>query len=928
MMIIKRKKFSARVMCILLTLILSIGSATFAYADTTETLNNCGVSIDKPIYFDVPYCDEALSDFSGSDGDKTPSESDKPNTGDNSTIGDKLDDDNCFDGSEDKCNDEYFAYTCEFCEFGCELCIFNCECQYECECEKKQMFAPFGYTIIASGTMDDLTSATNRSERVEGTAAWRLEQRYAPEHPFLTHVRTLYIGEPGIVGTLNRPGEMFPNFSITTPWQWGGLSDFNDINTREITKIVFEGPVQAGESLYGLFNNMNWVESIENIHYLDTSATISMAHMFRNVGNTRASGAPGANIPISIRLQLDLSTFDTSNVTSMQQMFLMMPLDYLNLSGWNTSNVTNMYGMFQGVHYLENLDVSHFDTSNVTNMGRMFAAFSQNSLANPQVLGRNSFNYLDVSNFDTSKVTTMNDMFYGAANITHLDLSHFDLSSLDPTSSAVMHRMFQGMHSLVELDISTWDTSILHPAATGRMFINNLTWAGINGPTAAQNTPNIRILHLGPNFRFSSGAGNPSSSLPNVPGGTFLGMPLTPHEWMGDWQEIGTGTIERPNGLIRTSTQLMANNLPMEGTWVWRPRIYAINFEGNGTVEVPTVGTMTPGAPRHPNFNENYTLAPNVFARDGYTFVGWNTNSDGTGTSFSDGYTFAPWTQASDMTLFAQWTPVTSGGGDNGGNTGGGDNGGNNGGNTGGGSGGGETTAPSQIVPPVPTSPFVEEHIWYVRGFPEGDFRPGNSITRAEISMILFRLIDGYDKYQVLSSDFSDVVDGWYAQAVSYLASRNIVTGFPDGTFRPNAPITRAELTAVLSRFFELYDNDFNDFSDVEATHWAIAYIKNAANRGWVLGFEDDTFRPDNATTRAEAVTMLNRVLGRIPNPETIRHNLYPKLNSYFNKQRLFTDMTAAHWAYYQIMEAAIEHDFVIDEKGNEIWTSIYIPWL
>ena len=97
--------------------------------------------------------------------------------------------------------------------------------------------------------------------------------------------------------------------------------------------------------------------------------------------------------------------------------------------------------------------------------------------------------------------------------------------------------------------------------------------------------------------------------------------------------------------------------------------------------------------------------------------------------------------------------------------------------------------------------------------------------------------------------------------------------------------------------------------------------------RGWVIGFEDDTFRPNDATTRAQAVTMLNRVLVRRPNPETIRTMLYPHLEYYFDKQRLFTDVTSSHWAYYDIMEAAVEHLYTL-ENGLEIWSELYIPWL
>ena len=288
----------------------------------------------------------------------------------------------------------------------------------------------------------------------------------------------------------------------------------------------------------------------------------------------------------------------------------------------------------------------------------------------------------------------------------------------------------------------------------------------------------------------------------------------------------------------------------------------------------------------------------------GHTFGGWFDTQENANGEAQDGRVLHTdnVTDVAERTLWARWTqnqtpqPPPSGGGNGGG------------------------TPPVVIEPDDPPLIFIADHIWYVRGFPEGDFRPGNSITRAEMSMILFRLLDSPNKYLPRTNNFSDVSTGWYAQAVSYLASRNIVTGYPDGTFRPNAPITRAELTAVMSRFFELQETGTISFADVSGSHWAIAYINNAVARGWVIGFEDDTFRPENATTRAEAVTMLNRVLVRRPNPTTVHYHLDGK--------QLFTDVFGSHWAFYDIMEAAIEHEYTLDEDGLEIWSSIYIPWL
>jgi hypothetical protein len=100
-------------------------------------------------------------------------------------------------------------------------------------------------------------------------------------------------------------------------------------------------------------------------------------------------------------------------------------------------------------------------------------------------------------------------------------------------------------------------------------------------------------------------------------------------------------------------------------------------------------------------------------------------------------------------------------------------------------------------------------------------------------------------------------------------------------------------------------------------------------NRGWVIGYEDGSFRPDNATSRAEAVVMINRILVRRPNPESVRSTLYPHLEYYFDMHDgLFNDITSSHWAYYDIMEAAVEHLYSLDENGLESWSDLQIPWL
>ena len=175
--------------------------------------------------------------------------------------------------------------------------------------------------------------------------------------------------------------------------------------------------------------------------------------------------------------------------------------------------------------------------------------------------------------------------------------------------------------------------------------------------------------------------------------------------------------------------------------------------------------------------------------------------------------------------------------------------------------------------------------------------------------MVFYRLLN--EQGTVPGGMFSDVADSsWYAQAVNYLASLEIINGYPDGTFRPDAPMTRAEFATIASRFVELESTDSNIFSDVPSGHWAVAYINSAFAKGWINGYPDGTFKPENNISRAEVVTLVNAMLSRKIDEDALALvvNPYPDLNS-------------AHWAYAGIIEASIQHKYEWDENENEIWT-------
>ncbi|MDR0491204.1 MAG: S-layer homology domain-containing protein, partial [Oscillospiraceae bacterium] len=161
-----------------------------------------------------------------------------------------------------------------------------------------------------------------------------------------------------------------------------------------------------------------------------------------------------------------------------------------------------------------------------------------------------------------------------------------------------------------------------------------------------------------------------------------------------------------------------------------------------------------------------------------------------------------------------------------------------------------------------------------------------------------------------VQAPFPDVKNGaWYYQAVGYLASIGLLNGYPDGSFRPDNNITRAEFAAIAARFTVLPEHISQVFPDVPPTYWAAKYIAACSERKWISGFPDGTFQPYNRITRAESVAFLNRMMDRRIEPA----DLLPDALSY-------PDLDASHWAYADIIEASSEHIYERKENGYEIW--------
>ena len=236
---------------------------------------------------------------------------------------------------------------------------------------------------------------------------------------------------------------------------------------------------------------------------------------------------------------------------------------------------------------------------------------------------------------------------------------------------------------------------------------------------------------------------------------------------------------------------------------------------------------------------------------------------------------------------------------------------------SGGSSGGGGGRKPTVTIPDdVPTGLNGDDHYAYIVGYPNGNVEPNGNITRAEVATIFFRLLT--EKVRTANStqsnSLSDVTRGqWFNHAVSTLSSMGIVKGHNDGTFAPNAPITRAEFAAIAARFDDKNRDTSSKFTDI-ASHWAKNEIGIAANKGWINGYPDGTFRPNQYITRAEAMTLVNRVLNRLP------ENSSDLLNSMIKWP---DNSDASAWYYLAVQEATNSHYYKTKENKFEKWTEL-----
>lgn len=202
------------------------------------------------------------------------------------------------------------------------------------------------------------------------------------------------------------------------------------------------------------------------------------------------------------------------------------------------------------------------------------------------------------------------------------------------------------------------------------------------------------------------------------------------------------------------------------------------------------------------------------------------------------------------------------------------------------------------------TKNAVEEvkAISYIKGYPDGTFKPQANVTRAEAAQMFATLLNGGTNFGTSgATKFSDASDDWYSKAVNYVVGKGLISGYPNGTFKPNDSITRAEFAQMISGYIKNEKAGSSDFQDVK-DHWAKDAIDKLYGNKNVTGYPDGSFKPNAKITRAEAVTILNSVFNRNTNKNSLNNVNTSSLNK-------FSDVNEGFWAYYNILDAANTHD-------------------
>ena len=390
------------------------------------------------------------------------------------------------------------------------------------------------------------------------------------------------------------------------------------------------------------------------------------------------------------------------------------------------------------------------------------------------------------------------------------------------------------------------------------------TVAGNNGDTSKAFNFTVTLGDTGINGTFGEmtfADGVATFVLKHGESKTAVGLPAgityTVTEAEADKDGYTTTSVNASGSIIKDDTAAVTFTNTRNRSSSHHSTRYTLHYESNG-------GTAYQDERYSSGTKVTLDKAP---IRESYTFTGWYTDEE-----LTDKITSV--TMTSDKTVYAGW-----------------------------------------VATGVPDMLNGDDHDAYVIGYPDGNVHPQGNISRAETATIFFRLLkaDTRDGNLTAENVFADVVNGqWFNKAVSTMAKLGIVKGRSAETFAPDAPITRAEFAAICARFNTKPTNTSNSFSDISG-HWAEAEIERAVAFGWIAGYPDGTFRPDTYITRAEAMTMINRVLCRMPQDE----------KDLLRTMVVWPDNKPTDWYYLAVQEATNSHEFERKGAVNETWTKL-----
>lgn len=390
------------------------------------------------------------------------------------------------------------------------------------------------------------------------------------------------------------------------------------------------------------------------------------------------------------------------------------------------------------------------------------------------------------------------------------------------------------------------------------------TVAGNNGDTSKAFNFTVTLGDTGINGTFGEmtfADGVATFVLKHGESKTAVGLPAgityTVTEAEADKDGYTTTSVNASGSIIKNNTAAAVFTNTRNSSSSHHSTRYTLHYESNG-------GTAYQDERYSSGTKVTLDKAP---IRESYTFTGWYTDE-----KLTDKITSV--TMTSDKTVYAGW-----------------------------------------VATGVPDMLNGDDHDAYVIGYPDGNVHPQGNISRAETATIFFRLLkaDTRDGNLTAENVFADVANGkWFNKAVSTMAKLGIVKGRSAETFAPDAPITRAEFAAICARFNTKPTNTSNSFSDISG-HWAEAEIERAVAFGWIAGYPDGTFRPDTYITRAEAMTMINRVLCRMPQDE----------KDLLRTMVVWPDNKPTDWYYLAVQEATNSHEFERKGAVNEKWTKL-----